>query len=501
MNRKNGVETMIAFYVPGLLGDILLGIFILFTILNLIVAFNIIFLKNRSTSATWAWLFILFIAPVLGFFLYILFGRGVSKKKLYKDYRKDIEQFDDIINEQRYQVQQDQIQSDNEIVQKHHDLVNMLLTRQPAFLTEGNDIDVFVDGHKLYDQMIEDIKKAESFIHLEYYVFELDGLGHRIIDALEERLEAGVEVLLLYDDIGSKKLTLRQFKRFRKLGGQVEAFFASKLPLINFRINNRNHRKIVVIDGQIGYIGGFNVGDEYLGLSKKFGYWRDTHVRIKGSAVDALELRFMLDWNSQSKRQTLPYKPKYFPVKEDEGNASVQICSSGPDDNWHEIEFGYTKMINSAKKSIYMQSPYFIPDNSYINALKMAANSGVDIHLMIPDMPDHPFVYWATYYHAAELLDSGVKIYTYNNGFIHSKTMVIDDEVASVGSANMDFRSFELNFEVNAFMYNKEIATELRKAFEHDITLSTELTKARYANRSFWIKMKEGFSKLITPIL
>lgn len=148
-----------------------------------------------------------------------------------------------------------------------------------------------------------------------------------------------------------------------------------------------------------------------------------------------------------------------------------------------------------------MQSPYFIPDNSYINALKMAANSGVDIHLMIPDMPDHPFVYWATYYHAAELLDSGVKIYTYNNGFIHSKTMVIDDEVASVGSANMDFRSFELNFEVNAFMYNKEIATELRKAFEHDVTLSTELTKARYANRSFWIKMKEGFSKLITPIL
>ncbi len=496
-----GVEKMIAFYIPGLLGDILIGIFILFTILNLIVAFNIIFIKDRSTSSTWAWLFILFIAPVLGFCLYIFFGRGVSKRKLYKHYRKDIEQFDDIINEQRYQVQEGKIQSENPVVNQHHDLVNMLLTRQPAFLTDGNDADIFVDGHELYDKMIEDIRQAKHHIHLEYYVFELDGLGHRIIEALEERLEAGVEVLLLYDDIGSKKLTMRQFKRFRSLGGQVEAFFANKLPLVNFRINNRNHRKIVVIDGQIGYVGGFNVGDDYLGLNKKFGYWRDTHVRVEGKAVDALQLRFMLDWNSQSKRERLEYLPEYFPVKEENGDVAMQIASSGPDDNWHEIEFGYTKMINSAEKSIYMQSPYFIPDNSYINALKMAANSGVDVHLMIPDMPDHPFVYWATFYHAAELIDSGVKIYMYNNGFIHSKMMVVDDQVASVGSANMDFRSFELNFEINAFMYNEDIAVQLREAFEHDVTLSTQLTAARYEERSFWIKMKEGFSKLITPIL
>ncbi|ANZ33468.1 cardiolipin synthase [Staphylococcus carnosus] len=492
---------MFAFEVPGLFGDILTGIFILFTILNLIVAFTIIFIKDSSTSSTWAWLFILFIAPVLGFFLYILFGRGVSKNKLYKNYCKDIEEFENILNEQRYQVKHNNLQTDNEIVEKHHDLVNMLLTRQPAFLTEDNDVEIFVDGHKLYDKMIEDILQAKNHIHLEYYTFELDGLGHRIIDALEQKLEEGVEVLLLYDDLGSKNLSIREFKRFRKLGGQVESFFASKLPLINFRANNRNHRKIVVIDGEVGYIGGFNIGDEYLGLSKKFGYWRDTHARIKGNAVDALQLRFIMDWNSQSKREHLKLKPAYFPVKDEEGDVSIQIASSGPDDTWHEIEFGYTKMINSARNSIYMQSPYFIPDNSYINAIKMAANSGVDVHLMIPDMPDHPFVYWATYYHAAELLDAGVKIYTYNNGFIHSKVMVIDDEVASVGSANMDFRSFELNFEVNAFMYNKDIAVELRKAFEHDVTLSTQLTKSRYAERSNWIKLKEGFSKLITPIL
>ncbi|CAL27868.1 Cardiolipin synthetase [Staphylococcus carnosus] len=206
---------MFAFEVPGLFGDILTGIFILFTILNLIVAFNIIFIKDSSTSSTWAWLFILFIAPVLGFFLYILFGRGVSKNKLYKNYRKDIEEFENILNEQRYQVKHNNLQTDNEIVEKHHDLVNMLLTRQPAFLTEDNDVEIFVDGHKLYDKMIEDILQAKNHIHLEYYTFELDGLGHRIIDALEQKLEEGVEVLLLYDDLGSKNLSIREFKRFR----------------------------------------------------------------------------------------------------------------------------------------------------------------------------------------------------------------------------------------------------------------------------------------------
>lgn len=294
---------------------------------------------------------------------------------------------------------------------------------------------------------------------------------------------------------------MSKFHHFESLGGEVEAFFASKFPLINFRMNNRNHRKIIVIDGQVGYIGGFNIGDDYLGLGK-LGYWRDTHIRVEGDVIDALQIRFILDWNSQAHRPQFEYDDKYFPKKrQHKGKSAIQIASSGPAFDLHQIEYGYTKMIMSAKKSIYMQSPYFIPDQSYINALKMAANAGVDVHLMIPCKPDHPFVYWATFSNAAELLSSGVKIYTYQNAFIHSKVMMIDDEICSVGSANMDYRSFALNFEVNAFIYDKEIAKKIRAAYEEDIKKSKLLTLEEYKKRSLSIKVKEDIAKLVSPIL
>lgn len=314
-------------------------------------------------------------------------------------------------------------------------------------------------------------------------------------------MKQGLEVKILYDDVGSKKVKMANFDHFKSLGGEVEAFFASKLPLLNFRMNNRNHRKIIVIDGQLGYVGGFNIGDEYLGLGK-LGYWRDKHLRIQGDAVDALQLRFILDWNSQAHRPQFEYDEKYFPKKNKSfGNAPIQIAASGPASDWHQIEYGYTKMIMSAKKSVYLQSPYFIPDNSYINAIKIAAKSGVDVHLMIPCKPDHPLVYWATFSNASDLLSSGVKIYTYENGFIHSKMCLIDDEIVSVGTANMDFRSFELNFEVNAFVYDENLAKDLRAAYEHDITKSKQLTEESYANRPLSVKFKESLAKLVSPIL
>ena len=225
-------------------------------------------------------------------------------------------------------------------------------------------------------------------------------------------------------------------------------------------------------------------------------------MRVQGDSIDALQIRFILDWNSQAHRPQFEYDQKYFPKKTGEkGNKALQIASSGPAFDLHQIEYGYTKMIMSARKSIYLQSPYFIPDQSYINALKMAANSGVEVNLMIPCKPDHPFVYWATFSNAADLLDSGVNIYTYQNGFIHSKILMIDDEVSSVGSANMDFRSFELNFEINAFVYDKEIAQQLRHAFEEDVKKSKLLTKEKYEQRPLSIKFKEDLAKLISPIL
>lgn len=480
------------------------GVLAFFFVMNIVLALIIIFLDRdrRDATATWAWLFLLFVMPILGFIAYIFFGRAIRKKR-EKGFQHN--QIDDALERVKKQLgdSTNHIEnSDNPIVRKHADIAHTLMTKEPSFLSNNNKVDIYTDGHDLYRQMKDDLRNSKSYIHMEYYVLELDGLGTEIIDILEEKAKEGLEVKLLYDAVGSKSVHKSKFKKFQQLGGQVEAFFQAKIPFVNFRVNNRNHRKIVVIDGLMGYVGGFNIGDEYLGLNDKFGYWRDTHLKVRGDGVDALQLSFIHDWNSQAKREQLEYNDKYFPDNADQGgDVSMQMAVSAPSDNWHQIEFGYMKMIMNAKESIYMHSPYFIPDKGYINALRIAAKSGVDVQLIIPSKPDHMFVYWATITSVAQLIRDGVKVYTYENGFIHSKMMIIDDEVSSVGSSNMDIRSFELNFEINAFMYDEHIAKQLKDAFFEDLKVSKELTIERYEQRSNWIKFKQSIAKLASPIL
>lgn len=256
----------------------------------------------------------------------------------------------------------------------------------------------------------------------------------------------------------------------------------------------------MVIDGKIGYIGGFNIGDEYLGLNPKMGYWRDTHLRLQGSSVDALQTRFFLDWNNASLKP-LDYERRYFPIKVPKGKTALQIVSSGPDSEWEQIKNGIIKMIYSAKERIDIQTPYFVPDDSLMHALKIAALSGVEIRIMIPGKPDHIFVYWATYAYIGELLKVGVRCFIYDHGFIHAKMMVVDGKIASVGTANFDVRSFKLNFEVNAFAFDVVLARRLQTIFEKDLQKSTEMTNEMYNQRSYWIRFKESISRLLTPIL
>ena len=281
----------------------------------------------------------------------------------------------------------------------------------------------------------------------------------------------------------------------------MEAFFPSRFPLINFRINYRNHRKLVIIDGKIGYIGGFNVGDEYLGKNKRFGYWRDTHLRIIGSSVHAIQTRFILDWNQASNRNDIAYSPELFPTIESKGDISMQIVSSGPDSEWEHIKYGYIKMISYARESIFIQTPYFIPDASLLDALRIASLTGKDVRIMIPNKPDHPFVYWATYFYVGEMLNAGARVYIYDNGFIHAKTIIVDGNLSSVGTANIDVRSFKLNFEVNAFLYDEAISTSLTENFYKDMDVSRELTLEAYQQRSLKIRFKESISRLLSPIL
>lgn len=470
-------------------------------ILNIILAVAVVFLERRDPSSTWAWLLVLFFIPLLGFILYLIFGQNLKGKKLFVwgDLKKI--GLDNLIKDQIRHIEDGKYEMATEEMKNHRDLIYFFLSNNNALLTQDNELDIFIDGKEKFKALFKDIENAKSHIHLQYYIFRDDELGKKLIDLLTKKAKEGVEVRVLYDEMGSRRIKKRSFNKLKQAGGEVEVFFPSKIPLVNLRINFRNHRKLVIIDGKIAYLGGFNVGDEYLGLDKKFGYWRDTHLRLQGHAVFATQIRFILDWNQASSRNDIYYDKKYFPDINHNGKVPIQIVTSGPDSEWEQIKYGYIKMIASAKKSIYIQTPYFIPDASILDAMRIAILSGVDVKIMIPNKPDHMFVYWATMSYIGELLKIGAKVYIYDNGFIHAKMMVVDENTVSVGTANIDVRSFKLNFEVNAFIYHVPTAKQLVEVFNEDIKMSRRLTYYQYLRRPLKIRFKESISRLLSPIL
>ncbi|MGX7070018.1 cardiolipin synthase [Gemella bergeri] len=471
----------------------------LFLIINTILAFSIVFLEYQTASSSWAWILVLFLIPYLGFILYLIFGRPIYREKIFpfSDEEK-ISYQERLLN----RTTPYEITKDEQLIHKYRNLIELNYETDKAFLSKNNKIKIITDGKEKFDLLFEDIKNAKNYIHVQYYILKKDGIGKQLFKLLEQKLREGVAVYILYDDIGSRKLSISSLRNLTKNNAKIKSFFKSKLPIINFRMNYRNHRKIVVIDGEIGYTGGFNVGDEYLGLDKKFGYWRDTHLRIEGEAVGSLEYRFIDDWNSQSskKAEQLSLRPDFIATHVN-NYTPIQIVSSGPDSKLEKIKYGYLQMISRAKKYIYIQSPYFIPDESVMNALKMAILSGIDVRIMIPNKPDHIFVYWATYSYIGELASFGAKTYIYDNGFIHTKMIIIDNEVTSIGSANFDYRSFKLNFEMNAFIYDYQTTNTFRKIFLQDIDKSILVSYSKYQERSIIIKIKEAFARLISPIL
>jgi cardiolipin synthase len=473
-------------------------------LLNIVLAFVIIFLERKDPTATLAWLLVLFIFPGIGFILYVFLSQNFSRKKLFNMKANAQRTFGDFLNIQQDDFNSGKLVIKDKSIKEHKDIIKMNLFKNQAFFTQNNDIQVFTDGREKFDELFRCIENAKESVHVQYYIVKYDDLGKRLISLLEKKAKEGVEVRFLYDCVGSRYLQKKHIKGIIDAGGKVGSFFSSFFRHLNFKINYRNHRKIVVIDGQIGFIGGFNVGNEYLGLKKKFGYWRDTHIKITGLAVTDLQRRFFLDWGNATK-EDLNYQHKYFPhmaeMEESESGIAVQIVTSGPDQTDEIIKQNYVKLISSARESIYIQTPYFIPDASVMETLKIAALSGVDVRIMIPDKPDHVFVYWATYYNIGELLKYGVKIYKYENGFMHAKTLVIDGAVSSVGTANFDVRSFKLNFEIIAIIYDTLKSVELKKIFEDDMKKSLQLTDEIYSKRGIIIKIKESISRLLSPLL
>ncbi|MGD6805006.1 cardiolipin synthase [Rossellomorea vietnamensis] len=481
--------------------DILSVFLTVLVVLNIAFASVVVFLERRDAGATWAWLMVLLFIPVLGFIMYLIFGQNLTRKRLFQ--WDDIQKIgiEELIARQVEEIKSDHFSFRDSTVSNNKELIYMHLINNEAVLTQDNEIEVFTHGEDKFDSLLKDIEAARNHIHFQYYILRRDALGKRILSALTEKAREGVKVRVLYDEMGSRTLNKRFFRDLIKAGGEVEVFFPSRIPYINPRLNYRNHRKLVIIDGVTGYVGGFNVGDEYLGLNPRFGYWRDTHLRIEGSAVLAMQTRFILDWNQASASRDIDLEHRYFPEAKFRGNAGVQIVTSGPDSEWEQIKNGYIRMVSSAKESIYIQTPYFIPDTSLLDALRIAALSGIDVRIMIPNKPDHMFVYWATFSYIGEMLKAGARIYIYDNGFIHAKTIVVDSKTSSVGTANIDVRSFRLNFEVNAFIYDVELSNELGNIFLKDIHQSRELTIEEYSKRHLWIRFKESISRLLSPIL
>lgn len=473
----------------------LLGFIIVF---NIALGISIIFLERKDPTSSWAWLMVLLFIPIAGFFLYLIFGKPISKRRIFTWDKQSRIGVKTAVQAQLRSLEEREFVFNHKELEIYKDLVYLQLRNDDAIFSQNNNINILTDGEEKFNTLIMDMQKATNHIHMQYYIMRSDELGQRLAEVLIKKANEGVDVRVLYDAMGSRSLKKSYIKRLKNAGVMVEAFFPA-LFIFNLKINYRNHRKLTIIDGKVGYIGGFNVGDEYLGKKEKFGYWRDTHLRITGDAVRNMQTRFILDWNQASK-DIIPYDDHYYDTSPS-GDVGVQIVTSGPDAEWEQIKNGYIKMIMSAKEYVYIQTPYFIPDESLRDALRIAALSGVDVKVMIPNKPDHPFVYWATLSYSGDLLNAGAEVYIYQNGFLHAKTIVVDGKIASVGTANIDVRSFRLNFEVNAFLYGSEVSENLARQFKEDIVLSTQMTEKLYEKRSIGVRFKESISRLLSPVL
>lgn len=473
---------------------------VLIHVVNLLTMAFMIFKEKRSTNSIIAWILILYLAPYVGFIVFILIGRKMNNANMFGFKNAELNTFKSYLNKNEEKNKYNK----ESLYEKNKDMILALEAMDYSPYRNDNNVSMYSDGKIFFNELLESLKKAKKSINIEFYIFKNDDIGTKILNVLEEKAKEGVEVRLLYDSVGSRSLNRNVLNKLINEGGKVGEFFPSWLKFININMNFRNHRKIVVIDNNVGFVGGFNVGDEYLGKDSKFGYWRDTHIKFTGSAVNDLNLRFLADWRYATKEEVS--LEEIFEANEENSNSNnvgMQIVSSGPNlSDKYEIKMAYLKMIQKAKKYLYIQSPYLIIDNSISDSLKLAAASGVDVKIMIPGKGDHPFVYWANLVYAGDLIKEGIRVFHYDkNAFLHAKTVVIDDEVCSIGTANMDTRSFELNFEVSSFIYSEKIAKEQKYEFENDMKMCEELTLEKYQNRSRIVKIKESLSRLFSDVL
>lgn len=450
----------------------------------------VVILDNRNPVKTMAWILVLTFLPFIGLIFYFFFGRSTRRERIIstKSYNRLMKRpMAEFLAQESFKFPGNQYQ-----------LMELFKNTNQALPFEGNKIETYTTGYPKLQALIKELYKAKHHIHLEYYIFEDDPVGNLICDILIEKSREGIEVRLIYDDVGCWHVPHCFYEKMKEEGIEVRSFLKVRFPVFTSKVNYRNHRKIVVIDGKVGFIGGMNIAERYMrGFS--WGIWRDTHIKIEGKAVYGLQTAFLMDWYFVDR--TLITSFQYFPEIESQGNSIAQIVTSEPVGQWKEIMLGLTLAINSSKKYFYIQTPYFLPTEPILSALQTAALAGIDIRIMMPERADNKITHLGSCSYLNDILKAGVKVYFYRKGFLHSKLMVSDDTLSTVGSTNMDFRSFEHNFEVNAFMYDQGTALQMKEIFLHDQKESVQILLKNWKKRPVWQKTMESIVRLLAPLL
>ncbi|CAH0118138.1 putative cardiolipin synthase YwiE [Paenibacillus sp. CECT 9249] len=486
----------LAYYSGGYINNLIPKMFSVLLSLSVLSIGVVIFLENRHPSNTVAWILLLALIPVVGFVFYLLFGQNYRKRRRFD--RKAIQDkevhrsIDQLTTRQRAELE--------ELTQNQQKLLHLSHKISDSVISFSTNTKILTNGEETFAAILQELEKAVHHIHMEYYIYRDDAIGTQIKDILVEKARAGVEVRFLYDAVGSYKLPFSFLEEMRRAGIEVVPFEPVRFPFLSSSVNYRNHRKIVVIDGNVGFMGGLNVGDEYLSRNKTYGFWRDTHMFVKGEAVHSLQAIFVQDWFYMTGKAHV--SAEYFrPEPEPEADGAVQIIASGPDNKRKSMKHLFFSMITSARKSIWIATPYFIPDEDILTALRVAALSGIEVKILFPAKPDRWMPFLASHSYFSGLIESGVDIYEYEKGFLHSKILIIDGETASIGTANMDMRSFHLNFEVNALLFGTDSVQTMVSDFKRDLKYTNLINPEKFARRKVIVRFLESAARLFSPLL
>ena len=469
------------------------------TVLIVIVVIFFLIIENRNPNRTMAWILAILLIPVVGLILFFFFGKNYRKKRIFT--RKEIADFrqtEKLISWQSEHLLDD-IDIENKDILDKIGIIKLLLNNNKALLTKWNKVTILNNGAETFPAIFNAIKNAKHHIHLEYYMIEDGKIANQLKEILIEKAKEGIEIRLIYDDVGSWDMSNDFINELIEAGVDAHAFIPVRFPRFAQKINYRNHRKIVIVDGKIGFIGGLNIADRYMFGMPEIGFWRDTHIMVEGTAVGSLQVVFLTDWHFVT--NVLLDNCKYFPRFESPEKTLVQIAASGPDSDWDSIMQTFFYAISTAKKYLYISTPYFIPNESILTAIKTVALSGVDVKIILPSKSDSKLTYFGSMSYLKELLEAKVSINMYKKGFTHSKILIVDDVFSSVGTANMDLRSFDQNFEVNALIYDESVTKKLKSDFIEDLSHCDELNLEEYNNRSYSKRIAEGIARIFSPIL